>query len=177
VTITDLSAWLDDHGIAHAVIGAFALAVHGVVRASDDVDVLVVDGRCLEPPIWTEVERTGIAVEIRRGDADDPLAGVVRLQPADGTRIDIVVGKTSWQHDVITRARSTPLLGGRLPIALPADLVFLKLYAGGPQDAWDIDQILDAVPDLEAEIEMRVGVLPRESVALWRRIVGTRKSP
>ena len=40
MTIVQLSARLDRDGISHAVIGAVALAVHGVLRASDDVDLL-----------------------------------------------------------------------------------------------------------------------------------------
>lgn len=177
VTVVDLSAWLGRHGIAHAVIGAFALAVHGVVRSSDDVDLLVFDPRCLDTTTWTEIERSGVPVEIRRGDGDDPLAGVVRLRPTSGTQLDIIVGKTAWQRDVVTRARSTPLMGSQLPIALPADLVLLKLYAGGPQDAWDIDQMLDAVPDLAVEVHALVGLLPVEGSRLWQRIVDSRTSP
>ena len=30
----------------------------------------------------------------------------------------------------------------RLPIVTPADLILLKLYAGGSQDHWDIEQLL-----------------------------------
>jgi hypothetical protein len=174
VTIPELSAMLDRERIPHAVIGAVALAVHGVVRASDDVDVLVTDRRCLDPDLWASCERQGDVVEIRPGDADDPLAGVVRLSTATQTRIDVVVGRSAWQADAIARARVVPLLGGHVPVATAADLVLLKLYAGGPQDAWDIHQILDAVPGLEAEVTSAVDALPCESQALWRRIEESR---
>lgn len=176
MTIVEVSARLDRDGIPHAVIGAVALAVHGVLRASDDVDLLVMDRRCLEAATWSDVERSGVVVEIRRGDSDDPLAGVTRLLPATGTRIDIVVGKSAWQHTILSRAPRVALMGGHVPVALPVDLVLLKLYAGGPQDAWDILQMLDAVPGLAAEVEQAVVSLPEECATLWQQILGARPS-
>lgn len=48
MTIADVSALLERHEFRHAVIGATALAVHGVTRSSEDVDFLVTDLRCSE---------------------------------------------------------------------------------------------------------------------------------
>lgn len=48
--------------------------------------------------------------------------------------------------------------------AVPADLILLKLYAGGSQDAWDIEQLLTG-PEraaVTAEIEATLGALPAE---------------
>ena len=177
MTIVEVSALLDRHGIPHAVIGAVALSVHGVVRASADTDVLVTDRRCLDVTIWEGFAASGVRVDARRGDADDPLAGVVRLTPSAGTRVDIVVGRSRWQEDLLARSQRVLLMGAPLPVALPVDLVLLKLYAGGPQDAWDVDQLLDAVPGLEAEVETVLAVLPSECASLWRRILAGRKSP
>lgn len=171
MTAGDVSALLDRCGVAHAVIGAVALAVHGVPRASDDIDFLVTDLRCLDVVTWDELARDGVMVEARRGDADDPLAGVVRLTPSSGTTIDVIVGKSHWQEQVLARARRVSLLGVPLPVATPLDLVLLKLYAGGPQDAWDIDQLLDAAPGLATSVEGELSILPRECTVLWRRIV------
>ena len=65
--------------VAHAVIGATALAAHGVSRATADLDLLVVDERCLDDRFWSELATSGVQVQVRRGDATDPLAGVVRI--------------------------------------------------------------------------------------------------
>ena len=174
MTIVEVSRLLDRHGIPHAVIGAVALAVHGVLRASDDIDVLVTDRRCLDAPTWDGLAAAGVTVDAHRGDAADPLAGVVRLTPPSGTRIDIVVGRSRWQADILARAQRVALMGAPLPVALPVDLVLLKLYAGGPQDARDVDQLLDAVPNLESEVASALAVLPRECAALWHRILTDR---
>ncbi len=95
---------LRSRGVPHALIGAAAMAGLGVVRASDDVDLLVTDRAVLDPSFWTPV-RPGVGVDVRTGDDADPLAGVVRLTPSAGTPIDVVVGKRPWNADVIARAR------------------------------------------------------------------------
>jgi hypothetical protein len=77
VIVVDVSALLDRRGVPHAVIGAVALAVHGVPRATADVDVLVTDPRCLDATWWESFVAAGATVDVRRGDAEDPLAGVV----------------------------------------------------------------------------------------------------
>lgn len=161
---------LEAHGVAYAVIGATALAVHGVSRATTDIDLLVTDPRCFDPAVWTPVEAAGATVQRRRGEADDPLAGVIRITRADDPSVDVIAGRSAWQAAVLARAVHVDLAGASVPIAAPADLVLLKLYAGGPQDAWDIVQLLDAAPSIEALVDAAIDSLPAESADLWRRI-------
>jgi len=71
--------------------------------------------------------------------------------------------------------RSAHLDLGEVTIAVPsaADLVLLKLYAAGPQDAWDIAQLLNA-DDREAlvgEVAARVGELPEDCRHLWEKLL------
>ena len=63
---------------------------------------------------------------------------MVRFGAPGESPIDVVVGKFGWQRRVLERAE--PM--GELPVVRAADLILLKLYAGGPQDAWDIQQLL-----------------------------------
>jgi len=56
----------------------------------------------------------------------------------------------------------------------PADLIRLKLYAGGSQDSWDIEQLLAASADRGAlirEVESGLDSLPAEVRRLWNRIL------
>jgi hypothetical protein len=91
-------AALENAAVPHALIGAAAMAAHGVSRATVDLDVLVV--------------------------------------------------------------------------APAADLILLKLYAGGPQDLWDITQLLAAGDHgaLAEEIEVRLPDLPSAAAALWESL-------
>lgn len=163
---------LRQQGSGFAVIGAAALAVHGVARSTQDLDLLVADRRCLEPAYWAPMRAAGVQVAVHRGDEADPLAGVVRLEAAGQPRLDVVVGKPRWHAEVIERAVTARVEGVEVPAARAADLILLKLYAGGPQDAWDITQLLSAGGGvaLAAEVEGRLRDLPPDARGLWARI-------
>ena len=146
--LADLAA----RGIPAAVIGALALAAHGVVRASEDLDLLVLDRSVLNRSFWESWESSA-QIEIRRGDPDDPLAGVVRLRE-DGEIVDLVVGREPWMPALLERRIEVQLGPRRLPVVSRADLVLLKLFAGGPQDLLDVELLLAAHPgDLKVEVE------------------------
>ena len=155
-----------------ALIGAAALAVYGVSRSTRDLDLLVVSRECLSPGYWDSLRAAGIDVNIQVGDAEDPLAGVVRLMAADQPPIDLVVGKPAWQAAILSRAIEAEIEGISVPVADRADLILLKLYAGGPQDAWDVQQLLalEARATTIDEVERRLQNLPEDCRTLWRRV-------
>jgi hypothetical protein len=164
-----VAAVLSQSGIAHALIGAAALAVHGVSRSTLDQDLLVHDSRVLGAPFWQPlvVEST---IEIRRGDSDDPLAGVVRVSQDKERIVDVVVARHRWQHDIV--ARATAFGDQHLRVVQVPDLILLKLYAGGSQDKWDIEQLLavDSSRDTLAAVDERVESLPPQSRDLWKSL-------
>jgi hypothetical protein len=163
-------AALERAAVPHALIGAAAMAAHGVSRATVDIDVLAVSPSCLDPSLWSELRAESIAVDLRRGDDSDPLAGVVRFTAAGERPVDLVVGKRAWQRSALARAEPGRLADVALPVLGAADLILLKLYAGGPQDSWDIAQLL-AAGDREGligEVALRLPELPPEAAVLWR---------
>ena len=59
-------------------------------------------------------------------------------------------------------------------VARPAGLVLLKLYAGGPKDAWDIQSLLEShecSDEIKAEVDRSVATLPSECHELWKRLL------
>ena len=159
-----VQAILHQHDIDYAVIGAAALAAHGVARSSFDIDVLTMDARVFDTRLWAAFKGEA---DIRRGDSDDPLAGVVRIA-SDEEPVDIIVGKHQWQRRAVERAER---VGGGPPIALARDLVLLKLYAGGSQDAWDIRELLKSRPaSLVDDVEADLTSLPDEMRQRWRAL-------
>jgi hypothetical protein len=169
-------AVLRDRGIPFAVVGAAAMAVHGVARSTLDLDLLTPDSRSLARTTWASLEGGEATVDIRIGGVDDPLIGVVRFTAADTTIVDLIVGRGPWQADVVARARQYTLDGVVVPVATASDLIALKLYAGGPQDAWDIEQLLQAGHRvrLVAAVETLLPSLPEDARRLWARIVEPR---
>ena len=151
-----------------ALIGAGALAVHGIARSTFDIDLLTTSPRVLEAAFWEPLSAEGAAVEVRPGVHDDPLRGVVRLQHARDRDVDIVVGRHDWQRDALARAVAARVLGAEVPVVTTSDLILLKLYAGGPQDLWDIEQLLaDADGEVRGEVDLRVRALPLECRQQW----------
>ena len=145
-------------------------------RSTLDLDLLTTRRDVLEPSFWRPLESGDIAVEVRRGDPDDPLAGAVRFRGSEVEPVDLIVGRFDWQTEIVERARRLPLIDGGVPVADAADLILLKLYAGGSQDAWDIEQLLAAgdVERLRARVCEGIDRLPPEAGELWRRIAGGR---
>ena len=159
--------------IDHALIGATAMAIHGVSRATADVDLLTVDARVLEAALWESLEAEGVKLRILKGDFDDPLAGSVRLTEEDARIVDVVVGRYKWQKEVLDAAETRSLGEVEIPVARPAGLVLLKLHAGGPKDAWDISSLAETHEDwasIKSEVEESVSRLSAESRRLWKRL-------
>lgn len=166
-----VSDLLADHRIRYALIGASAMAIHGVSRSTVDIDLLVTDTRVLSPDLWAPLP-SGVGVDIRPGDADDPLAGVVRLRAEDERDVDLIVARGRWEAGVVARATPTPYAGVSVPAVQVADLILLKLYAGGSQDRWDVEQLL-ARPDRDEivqQVDARLPDLPAEARSLWDRL-------
>jgi hypothetical protein len=173
MTLADhVTSILIDAGVAHALIGAGALAAAGVARSTLDIDLLTTDTRVLEVSFWDSLRAIDTTIEIRKGDADDPLAGVMRASRNGKRPVDLFVGRHPWQRRAIDRSL---LLPTGLRVVLPRDLVLLKLYAGGTQDRWDIRQLLDAVErtSLIAEVEEDLSDLPPRAFSLWAGIRGS----
>lgn len=164
---------LAEAGISHALIGAAALAIHGISRSTFDQDLLVTDRRALNAATWAGLADVA-EVDIRRGDDDDPLAGVVRVISPGERDVDVIVGRHEWQRSIIEDAvlRDTP--AGSIPVASPKGLVLLKLYAGGAQDLWDIEQLrTEGGTSLDAAVARLLEALPHQAREAWTRLTST----
>ena len=163
----ELIRLLDERGVAHCLIGAAAIAVHGWARYSADVDLLTMDPQVLEPGFWSRHP----AVEIRSGDLDDPLAGVVRW-PADIPH-DVIVGRKRVMRLAVETAEMVPSVGCR--VATPLCIVLLKLEAGGAQDRHDIVSLIqtrraiDGAPWLQ-EVSARVSLVSKRGQRIWQQL-------
>lgn len=170
--LAETLAVLARYDLPFAIVGATAMAAHGVARATLDVDLLVPGRAALDSPAWSELRESGASVEIRKGEADDPLDGVVRLRRTGESPIDIIVGSWTWQRRAIERASVVRVLGVEAPVVSAVDLVLLKLYAGSPQDCWDVARLLSSAPlaGLRERVDEEVEDLPAECRVLWKSI-------
>ncbi|MBL0278437.1 MAG: hypothetical protein IPQ24_20605 [Anaeromyxobacter sp.] len=70
--LEEVSRHLSGRGVRHALIGAGALAVHGVSRSTFDLDLLVTDQAVLQAAFWAELAAAGPSP---LGDPTPPAAG------------------------------------------------------------------------------------------------------
>jgi hypothetical protein len=165
---------LDALGVRYALIGGQALAARGYPRFTLDIDLLTTDRRVLERQVWAALIGDGGVVDARRGDDEDPLAGVVHILLPDGTDVDLIVGRWPWEAAVIERAELLAL-GPEVHIPVPttSDLILLKLAAGGFADLQDAAALLETGDrrSLAAEIESRLGEVRPDVRDTWRRLV------
>ena len=159
----------------YAVGGAVAVAARGVPRTTADFDFFTADARVFDSGLWAELQKDDIPVEIRKGDFDDPLAGVVRIGREH--EVDVVVGKWKWELAIIERAEPVDIEGAMMPVPLTGDLILLKVVAGGRPDVIDAMNLLDFGPReaLIAEVTAHIAELPEslrgEVEKTWRSIV------
>jgi len=164
----DVITHLDKRRVKCALIGGEALAVHGIARATLDSDLLVISPDVLRASFWPTFSPRA-AVEIRRGDPDDPLAGAVRIHRRT-EQTDIIVGRP-WVRGVLDRAIRVRVRGEQLPVVDRADLVLLKLFAGGPQDLLDVRLLIEAGgKELRDQVERRLPGVAPEVTRTWRHV-------
>lgn len=172
MTLVDrVGAVLRENGIAHALIGAAALAARGIARSTFDIDLLTLDRRVLDPALWDALRAPHTAIDIRHGDADDPLGGVVRIEHPGERPVDIILGKHAWQVRALERVER--LMDGP-PVVAARDLVLLKLYAGGTQDLWDVRELLQlpGAEQLVSDVDDDLASLPLAMRERWAEVRG-----
>ena len=133
----DVVEVLQHEGIAYAAIGAFALSVHGAVRATTAVDALLSTTPQQLATLGTVFERAGFATEIRRGDPQDPVAGMLILGDIQHNRVELLGGLRGMDPAIFSRTVEVPFRGLSLRFVGREDLIAMKCFAGTPQDLLD----------------------------------------
>lgn len=138
----------------YGLIGGLALAAGGVMRATEDIDFAVAVGAGAMPKL-----AVALGGQYRAGGEDDPLLGVINAVVAVGARtmpVQLVLLPQRWNEVLLSRVSVVPVHGCSVPVVSWQALVLLKLYAGGPQDLVDA-QDLWAVrqPDTQAVREIQ----------------------
>ena len=123
------------------VVGAHAMAVHGVPRATGDLDVWISPDHANSERVWQALLQFGAPVRelgLSREDLETP--GMVVQVGLPPRRIDLLteasglVFEEAWQHRTthVVDAYEVPFLGRQ-------DLVRNKRALGRPKDLADLD--------------------------------------
>lgn len=133
----DVVEILARENIDYFIIGAFALSVHGLMRASSDVDALLSLSYARLAEASKKFEAAGFAVTLRRGDDDDPILSMLVLGDSHGNRVELLGGLRGLDPASFSRALEVQFRGVKLRIASREDFIAMKCFAGSAQDLAD----------------------------------------
>jgi len=147
----EVTGILESRGVGALVIGAVALAAHGYVRFTEDLDLGVNTDLGTLIQVADALQTAGFEVELREPDGQDPRGGVVDIRGPFGLiqivnyggRFPAVIDGGLAAADTVIRS------GSRLRIVPLPHLVALKLYAGGTKSRADIVELLARNPDAD----------------------------
>jgi len=139
-----------DNKIPFALIGAYAASAWGVVRATRDIDILIEIKKEEIERISSELRKKSFQAEIRFGDPEDPLVGVIKLnfKTKEGDEsIDLILGIKKLPKNIFQRTINLTIFEQIIPVVSPEDLVLMKLLAGSPLDIQDAQGIIDVLKE------------------------------
>jgi hypothetical protein len=142
--LLDVVEVLAGAGVPYAVVGAMAAAVHGAVRASLDADAVIGLPAHRLGELVPACRAAGLAVELREGDADDPIGAVLTVGDAFGNRVDLLAGLRGLDRGAFARAGEITFQGATLRVIGREDFIAMKAFAGSAQDLADAEAVLAA---------------------------------
>lgn len=134
----DLFAELNAHGVEFLVIGAHALAVHGHIRATKDLDVWVRPSVENAPRVIAALKSFGAPTHTIT-EADFAIPGITFQIGVEPVRIDIITAVDGIVFEPAWQNRIAADYGGEPVFAISRDdLIRNKLASGRPQDLADV---------------------------------------
>jgi hypothetical protein len=140
--LSDLISAFNERGIEHAVCGGLAIAIHGVVRATVDIDLLIrpeslADAVDTAATLGYDIRGTDIsfkerAVEIRRVSKID--------EDGEDLSLDLMLVTESFEGVWLSR-ESIDYSGNNLCVVSRDGLIEMKRLAGRPRDLADIERL------------------------------------
>jgi len=139
--------------INFALIGGLAVSAWGISRATQDIDFLadsdpspLID-RPLRDGLKNILDKHGCHAVWRMGGLDDPIPLLLRIEMKHSfpdLSADILWVHKRWQRAALRRSIAVNVMGRRIDVLHPEDLIVMKLEAGGPQDLLDVQSLLSS---------------------------------
>jgi predicted nucleotidyltransferase len=129
--------------IEYAIIGGYAAAAWGELRATRDIDLLC-SVKDLDL-VKSALKASGVGFEHRMGDFEDPISDVIRIDVGtaeDLYQIDVLAGIKGAPAGLLQRSRTVQIENLALKVASPEDMIILKLLGGSALDIEDARGIL-----------------------------------
>jgi hypothetical protein len=138
--LKDVTAALDASAVDYALCGGVALAIHGVPRATQDIDLLVQPGDL--PRLWEVARACGFVLESVPVDfaIGITIQRFTKLMDGHPLMLDALLVspplRQAWED-----RQSAEIEGGRVRVVSRESLIALKLAAARPQDLVDVQKL------------------------------------
>jgi predicted nucleotidyltransferase len=162
-------SFLEEQKVPYVVVGGLAAAFQGEPRATNDVDFMVTVDTARVWRLAEEAQRAGFDVDPHLADLHWRMNGFVRLwlgPPGEQVAVDLMACATEFLREAAWRAQQALLMGRRVPIASPEDLILFKLAAYRDKD----------VPDITAIFQRHEAEVDREYLRKWATWFAARNS-
>jgi hypothetical protein len=144
-----VGAALERAGIPYALGGALALGVHGLVRATRDVDLNVFVTASSAHPVLQLLLREGLSLDLPTALREAETEGLA-VAWQDETRVDLFFPSIDLSWEAL-RSRVKLPVGGTEAWFLSAELLScFKLLFFRPKDLVDLETLVAVNPDLDA---------------------------
>lgn len=139
----DMLRALQAAGARYLIVGAHALAGHGIPRATGDLDIWVEATAANAARIWQALTNFGAPIEglgIEQRDFIEP--GMVVQVGLPPRRIDLMTSITGIEFDAAWATHVTVTVAGiAIPVLGRESLLANKRALGRPQDLADVDAL------------------------------------
>lgn len=150
--VRDVQEELRRQEVQCVLIGALALAHHGYVRATEDVDLAVRATLAKLSAVAHALRAAGYEATLEEPDGDDPLGGVLTVTGNDFDPIQIVNFEGRFPRlvdDALKLGTSLEHEDLHLRVVDLQTLILFKLYAGGYKSASDVLELLSLHPEVD----------------------------
>lgn len=144
-TLMEVVRFLELKEISYALIGGLAASIRGRIRTTEDVD-LVIHCEIADALLFIDnLDSTHLETlfpeshEIVRRSCILPLRHQIT-----GVTIDLAVGLSGFERQVISRATDVTISKHRIKVATAEDILLMKLMASRSRDKQDIEGIIVA---------------------------------
>ena len=138
----DILSAFSDEGVEYLLVGAYALAAHGVTRATADMDLWIRPARENAKRVFRALARFGAPLsEVTEADFATPeLVFQIGNAPS---RVDILTSLDGVEFEAAWKRRTTLMVEKlQIPVIGRADLIVNKRATGRPQDLADVERLV-----------------------------------
>lgn len=139
--LKQLLASFNNHGVEFALCGGLAVAVHGLARATQDIDFLIPEGSldsAYEAAAQVGYDIRGLDISFKERTVE--IRRVSKVVGEDVISLDLLI-VTPHVEDVWAGREQLEFMGEQLFVVSREGLIKMKRQSGRPQDLADIERL------------------------------------